>query len=58
MTMCSYSFRFVLLRAVSSNPPPPPRLLPVVLPFYESVAGSRRGPDVRHTLYTYATTDR
>ena len=29
--MYSFSFRFVLLRAVSSNPPPPPRLLPVVL---------------------------
>ena len=28
-TMCSCSFGFVLLRAVSSNPPPPPRLLPV-----------------------------
>lgn len=62
MTMCSCCFRFLLLRAVSSNPPPPPRLLPVVLrrrkmrPRIRTVAGSRRGADVRHTMYTYATT--
>ena len=42
--MCSCSYDFVLLRAVSSNPPPPPRPLPVA-----SKARSSRYPRPRYS---------
>jgi hypothetical protein len=39
LTKYSFSFRFFLLRAVSSNPPPPPRLLPITLSVACDVGG-------------------